>query len=428
MTAAMLLARQGHRITLVDRDPGPEADRPWERRRRDAVPPPALAARSRADAAGAAAARRARRAGRRRRRGPDGPRDAGSHGRDARTTLGARAGHLGVHLPRARRPPPDRPRRRDRRGRPPGARPRRRRDLRAGGPRRRRERPRRSPRRGAPPAQRGRHRRAWPTRPASTSCSPARPPARPTAARADQGARRLHAARLHPRPRHLQPAARAGATTTPSSPSCATSTSSRPPSRRCRSRRRGPTPLGPGPIDQVRAGSGLVNSYQGQPTALGFLAIGDAFCTTNPAGLAWPQPRHDGGRRAGRHRGHAGAPSSGRPRSTTGAPPTSVRGSRSTSSPTPGCATPGRSTPTDPEPADPVEPRGRRGRGRTPEWMRLLGPFLGMAAMSREHRPAARAGPGDAPRRLASGPTRRHHPRRAGRGAIASWRDLTSPV
>ncbi len=38
------------------------------------------------------------------------------------------------------------------------------------------------------------------------------------------------------------------------------------------------------PIDRVRAGSGLVNSYQGQPTALGFLAIGDAFCTTNPAG------------------------------------------------------------------------------------------------------------------------------------------------
>ena len=38
------------------------------------------------------------------------------------------------------------------------------------------------------------------------------------------------------------------------------------------------------PIDRVRAGSGLVNSYQGQPTVLGFLAIGDAFCTTNPAG------------------------------------------------------------------------------------------------------------------------------------------------
>ena len=38
------------------------------------------------------------------------------------------------------------------------------------------------------------------------------------------------------------------------------------------------------PVDQVRAGSGLVNSYQGQPTALGFLVIGDAFCTTNPAG------------------------------------------------------------------------------------------------------------------------------------------------
>ena len=38
------------------------------------------------------------------------------------------------------------------------------------------------------------------------------------------------------------------------------------------------------PIDRVRAGSGLMNSYQGQPTASGFLAIGDAFCTTNPAG------------------------------------------------------------------------------------------------------------------------------------------------
>ena len=31
MTAALLLARQGHRITLVDRDPGPVAGRPWER-------------------------------------------------------------------------------------------------------------------------------------------------------------------------------------------------------------------------------------------------------------------------------------------------------------------------------------------------------------------------------------------------------------
>src|ERR1700759_2641392 len=31
MTAALLLARQGHRITLVDRDPGPVAGRPWDR-------------------------------------------------------------------------------------------------------------------------------------------------------------------------------------------------------------------------------------------------------------------------------------------------------------------------------------------------------------------------------------------------------------
>jgi 2-polyprenyl-6-methoxyphenol hydroxylase-like FAD-dependent oxidoreductase len=38
------------------------------------------------------------------------------------------------------------------------------------------------------------------------------------------------------------------------------------------------------PIDHVRAGSGLVNSYQAQPTTLGFLAIGDALVTTNPAG------------------------------------------------------------------------------------------------------------------------------------------------
>ena len=31
MTAAMLLARQGHRISLIDRDPGPVPGRPWER-------------------------------------------------------------------------------------------------------------------------------------------------------------------------------------------------------------------------------------------------------------------------------------------------------------------------------------------------------------------------------------------------------------
>ena len=31
MTAALLLARQGHAVTLVDRDPGPVAGRPWER-------------------------------------------------------------------------------------------------------------------------------------------------------------------------------------------------------------------------------------------------------------------------------------------------------------------------------------------------------------------------------------------------------------
>ena len=31
MTAALLLARRGHAVTLVDRDPGPVVDRPWER-------------------------------------------------------------------------------------------------------------------------------------------------------------------------------------------------------------------------------------------------------------------------------------------------------------------------------------------------------------------------------------------------------------
>src|SRR5919107_5769286 len=31
MTAALLLARQGHRITLVDRDPGPAPGQPWNR-------------------------------------------------------------------------------------------------------------------------------------------------------------------------------------------------------------------------------------------------------------------------------------------------------------------------------------------------------------------------------------------------------------
>ena len=41
MTAALLLARQGHRITLVDRDPGPVPGQSVEPGRRDAVPPPA---------------------------------------------------------------------------------------------------------------------------------------------------------------------------------------------------------------------------------------------------------------------------------------------------------------------------------------------------------------------------------------------------
>ena len=39
------------------------------------------------------------------------------------------------------------------------------------------------------------------------------------------------------------------------------------------------------PIDVVRAGAGLVNSFTPQPTRLsGLLAIGDAFCITNPTG------------------------------------------------------------------------------------------------------------------------------------------------
>ena len=39
------------------------------------------------------------------------------------------------------------------------------------------------------------------------------------------------------------------------------------------------------PIDHVRAGAGLDNHYQGQPTRVrGLLAVGDAVCTTNPMG------------------------------------------------------------------------------------------------------------------------------------------------
>jgi 2-polyprenyl-6-methoxyphenol hydroxylase-like FAD-dependent oxidoreductase len=37
-----------------------------------------------------------------------------------------------------------------------------------------------------------------------------------------------------------------------------------------------------GPIDVVRAGAGLTNEYRGQPTIDGLVAIGDAFCITNP--------------------------------------------------------------------------------------------------------------------------------------------------
>ena len=38
------------------------------------------------------------------------------------------------------------------------------------------------------------------------------------------------------------------------------------------------------PIDVVRAGAGLVNAYRPQPTIAGLVAIGDAFCMTNPQG------------------------------------------------------------------------------------------------------------------------------------------------
>ena len=39
------------------------------------------------------------------------------------------------------------------------------------------------------------------------------------------------------------------------------------------------------PIDKVRAGAGLANAYRRQPTTVtGLVAIGDAFCTTNPQG------------------------------------------------------------------------------------------------------------------------------------------------
>ena len=38
------------------------------------------------------------------------------------------------------------------------------------------------------------------------------------------------------------------------------------------------------PIDVVRAGAGLTNEYRAQPTPAGLVAIGDAFCVTNPQG------------------------------------------------------------------------------------------------------------------------------------------------
>ncbi len=134
------------------------------------------------------------------------------------------------------------------------------------------------------------------------------------------------------------------------------------------------------PIDQVRAGSGLVNSYQGQPTALGFLAIGDAFCTTNPAGsrglslgmmaaaaladIVATQARRAVGDRARRlgHRPH----------------PSVVRGAhRRRRLAARDLAPVGGRTPSRPIPWNVVAPRPRRTH---PEWMRFLGPFLGMAA------------------------------------------------
>ena len=205
MTAAMLLARQGHRISLIDRDPGPVPGRPWERIGvMQFHLPHSLRAPRPAPARRAPAGRVRRPAGRGRGGAGDGSGDAGGHGGAARTTLGARADHLGVHHPRTRRSPPHRSRRRGRRRGQPGARRGRRRDLRACGPRGRRERPGRATRLRAPADGRGwadRHRLRHSSVPAAPGSDRRR---NQRGAWSDQGARGVHAAGVRPRPGHLQ--------------------------------------------------------------------------------------------------------------------------------------------------------------------------------------------------------------------------------
>ena len=208
MTAAMLLARQGHRVTLVDRDPGPVADRPWERVGvMQFHHPHSLRAPGRMLLA---------------QRLPDVHDALVAAGAEVRTPPGMPEAMAAMHVRRSvleqtiwectsrepGRAPADRPRRRDRRGRADRARgvvvdgtfvPA---DLvvdASGGP-------------GASAASTGRALEGAaggrglrdPSVPAAPGRYPRPDQRRP---RADQGARGLHAARLHPRPRHVQPAA-----------------------------------------------------------------------------------------------------------------------------------------------------------------------------------------------------------------------------
>ena len=167
------------------------------------------------------------------------------------------------------------------------------------------------------------------------------------------------------------------------------------------------------PIDQVRAGSGLVNSYQGQPTALGFLAIGDAFCTTNPAG--------------------ARGLSLGLMTAAALADVVAAQGIEQWAAALDEWAAvhvrpwfeehivadawlrdTWRGVPTDPAGPIPWNLVAAAAMEH-PEWMRFVGPFLGMAADAGEHRPAARAGPRAVARRVAATEPSGAHPRRAGR-------------
>ena len=119
------------------------------------------------------------------------------------------------------------------------------------------------------------------------------------------------------------------------------------------------------PIDHVRAGAGLNNHYQGQPTHVrGLLAIGDAVCTTNPAGA---RGLSFGMQMAGALSDviESRPSASGRPRSRSGATTPSGHGSTSTSSPTRGSSTSGaacRRTPRGQSPGPWSLPR----RGSTP--------------------------------------------------------------